>query len=511
MITDMSRIPLGHHTARVAANLESRGDREIVFFLHAQAHRLGGLNQLAQDLVVRLPRRFGSITMYENRFEECFRGSVFRAVAEECGTAPSSSRWAIEQSIKAEDFRRSILPDDEITPGSNLRKFQLEHAKDEGPASFFWDACRELAIKDLPARLNTIVGGGQSKYRGMSYFDFPPIHDFRGLLIEYRDLIVKEERQGLPVTSIGERIFDDLDFALEAGGLVVVEGPERIGKTEAAKHWHRLNMGRSRFVSLECGQSDLEFFKCLSDGIFGGYTEGLTMGDLKIRIKSALSTGDLVLIIDESQWAVGSSKQVPKRIAWLLTALVNYGIPVALIATPQFASSVQANAKRSGWRVNQFVGRVQHYDPLPEELTEEDLLAVAAYHLPDGEKDSHEFLAAYAGATRSYLQGISRLVKRARWEVKKLGRDRVEFEDLEMVAGAAVRITEAALDGRVKGAKIYKPRANAETVQASRKAPAQPLHHRCREDEGSVSGLRENRVKLTMGDAALSYSKPESL
>lgn len=477
------RVPLGHHVARRARDFDSREDRQLLQFLLAQAEQLGGVSTLAKEIVKIFRDRMGSRSMLENPDLEYFEGDLFRRISDECGFAQPNTAWAIRQCLaaaKERDLFRLILPDDMRRDNGEIEllEFQLKNAKDRGPSKYYWDECLKRASEDLEGFLRRLLIGPDFDSVEQECFEFHPIHDFKSVLSGYMDSVHLREKESMPVTTIGESIFDSLEFAFDSGGLVWIEGIERIGKTEAAKHWYRQNMHRARYVSLECGQTEGEFYRSICDGLFAGYTDTIQMAVLKTRIKDILKQGDILLIVDEAHWAMGNPKLMPKRVAWILTSLVNNGVPVALISTPQFSESVQQNSRASGWRANQLIGRVQHYERLPDEVTHDDLLAVARHHLPEGDQDSWEFLAAYAGMSQSYLQGIKRIVSQARWQTRKNKEAVIDFDLLESLAGTSLRESEEGLEAALTGTKIR-----------PRKAPAQPVQTPCRQDASGETPL----------------------
>lgn len=82
---------------------------------------------------------------------------------------------------------------------------------------------------------------------------------------------------------------------------------------------------------------------------------------------------------------------------------------------------------------------------LPERLGQDDLEAVARYHLPQGNKKSIAVLVAYAQASRKYLAGIEYATKAARYEAQIQGRRKVTFDDIKRAIATSVMPSDAAL------------------------------------------------------------------
>src|SRR5690606_33805829 len=101
---------------------------------------------------------------------------------------------------------------------------------------------------------------------------------------------------------------------------------------------------------------------------------------LRDRIEETLQAGHLLLILVEAHycWPTSNSRfACPSRVTWLMTALVNQRVPVALISTEQFLRTQKVMEARTHWTSEQFTGRIGHYEKLPNNLTTEDLAKVA--------------------------------------------------------------------------------------------------------------------------------------
>jgi hypothetical protein len=160
-----------------------------------------------------------------------------------------------------------------------------------------------------------------------------------------------------------------------------------------------------------------------------------------------LQCRDIVLVMDEGHycWRFTDSRYgVPSRINWIMTALANRGIGVALITTPQFSATQKKVERVSGWNSAQFTGRIGHLERLPQRLDKRDLLAVSQSLLPEGCPEIWRALAAYAAVNGYNLQSIDANIKRAKWFAEKDGRQIVSRADMrrvfqELSAGAESR------------------------------------------------------------------------
>jgi hypothetical protein len=90
----------------------------------------------------------------------------------------------------------------------------------------------------------------------LSKHDFQPasliyFRDIIGALFEYKAWREAKIRENFQLTAIGKKTWETLDYALASRGMVVLDGLEGRGKTEAVKAWCELHLGLARFVSLK--------------------------------------------------------------------------------------------------------------------------------------------------------------------------------------------------------------------------------------------------------------------
>lgn len=164
-----------------------------------------------------------------------------------------------------------------------------------------------------------------------------------------------------------------------------------------------------------------------------------------------------------------------------MNEFVNYGVPVAICVTPQFAEDKARIQERTGWSWEQFDGRIGHRAALETILPIDDLKAVARVHLPDVTAEAILTVAKYAEASSSYVAGIEHVAKRARHESTRAGRERVSLADI----AAAIRSRRPldGIGGTVTRAPVVTAGEAASTVKL-RIASMQPANlSRSRVDE----------------------------
>ena len=237
-------------------------------------------------------------------------------------------------------------------------------------------------------------------------------------------------------TDIGERIIDALDYTKKFNCLTVIDGPARIGKTFATRAWCESAGGLARYVQVPCSSDEISFFRAIATALGVSSSLQLKAAEIRQRIEETLASADVILVFDEAHYLWPQNWQryaMPSRVNWIMTALVNRGIGVALITTPQFAITQKKVEKLTGWNSTQFIGRIGHIERLPNRLEKRDLMAVAKSLLPEGDAAIWRVLAAYAAVNACNLQSIDANIKRAKWFAEKSGRSTVSKEDMRRV------------------------------------------------------------------------------
>jgi hypothetical protein len=211
-----------------------------------------------------------------------------------------------------------------------------------------------------------------------------------------------------------------------------MEGEARTGKSFAAHAWCEQHPGVARFVEVPPSNDDSGFFRALARGLGLGNFLKYKVCDIRERVESVLLTGDLILVLDEAQrlWPQRNLRRCfPGRIVWIM-AMANHGVPIAMVSTPQFLTTQRA-VEKSGWNSAQLTGRIKHYEPLPLDLAQADLMAVAKSVLPEADSQVLRALAIYARSSARYLAAIDSISTRARYLAMKDGRSAATTADVK--------------------------------------------------------------------------------
>lgn len=303
---------------------------------------------------------------------------------------------------------------------------------------------------------------------------------FKGLfaaLRKFKAEWIARRREAEVFTSIGQKVSDALDYALEARCMVLIDGLPRIGKTHAAKAWAELHPGSARYVQLESNNDDKTFFRVIAEALGVSVNLNSKARELRERIEAVLQTGQLLLILDNAEWLWPNNVDpdaLPNRINWLMTALVNHEVPIGLVTAPQFNKTKKLIEHRTRWTSEQFDGRIGHFEALPESLGMADLENIARAWFPAADKVSIQLLANYAQSSARYLGGMKAVADRARFIAKKQGRETVSRDDIKRALTENILPGDRALEAAAQAANLGPKRQPKETYTLSRLAESSP-------------------------------------
>ena len=455
---EFNRGLMANLVARCAALLDRPEDRELIWTLQYFSHRDGGLEKLAAELLAKYPERIGTASMlkFGNRPGRRYTAEEVRAVRAEIPIETgghfllrgeyddgdmlarmasrcygSGDEWACERPNAA------VGEDDEIERKVKSRPTSY-------PARAFFDFCGEqLRAEQLAGWLTEVCLNPELPTDcGPWYF-----HSLVACLREFVAEWIESRRRQVVVTELGAQVYDTLDFTLESRGMTLIEGPARTGKTFATKAWCEQHPGQARYVELPATNDDIGFFRAIAKALGVSINLNSKAQELRQRTEEALEGGDIALVLDEAHLAWPQRyyhHTTPMRILWLM-GLKNRCVPISLITTQQFFCSQKLIEKTTGWNSAQFIGRIGHYQKLPDSLSESDLTKVAESLLPEGDAKTIETLVSYAQSSAKYLAGIESAVCRARHLARKEGRERTQFSHVKRAIKENVIPSDSAL------------------------------------------------------------------
>lgn len=272
-------------------------------------------------------------------------------------------------------------------------------------------------------------------------------------------------------TAVSRQVEEELDFALETRSFILIEGREGIGKSEAALAWCDRHPGRAIYIRLEAGSDETTLFRTIARRIGTACSDRRKPVEMRGRIEAALQHGHLMLVLDEAHFLWPQSERAqrsaPKRVDWLRTGLVDSGVPIALISTPQFFAQQCERFRKAGWNSNQVQRRLVRTAELPETLSAEEAVAVARSYFPKAPARLLKMAAGVALLSVARLTTFSHL------------RKRVDFLAPRHPSNTRDQLLEAAI---AEFADINLPspakthRSHAAAVQAPCRGTASPFH-----------------------------------
>jgi hypothetical protein len=450
---------MGNIVAKRCESLKHEEDRDLVLFLQSISHSSGGLNGLAEEL---MRKHAGRISTRQMQSIGCRGGQIYsagevRAIRSEIQNGRDEFLLKGEKR-SCDRLWESILPESDEDGSS----------QDNHPTSYdatrFSEFCQSACKRELPELLERICLDPSFDLRSDGPWFFP---DLVSSLREFQKADAQDKSARVVVTELGKQVCATLNYALESGCLVIIDGLARTGKTFSARAWCEQRLGRVRYVQVPSANDDIGFFRAIAKSLGVSINLNSKAQQLRDRIEETIHRTRLMLCLDEAHYLWPQSNYrhaLPTRVNWIMTALVNMSVPVALITTPQFLRAQRNVEDRSSWTSEQFIGRIGHYQKLPDSLSPGDLQAVAKSLLPEGDPKSIEILRAYAQGSAKYLAGIEAVVRRARFLANQEGRSSVLLIDVKRSIKESVIPSDSALAG-----------ALADTASKRKGRPATPL------------------------------------
>lgn len=470
---------LGNLVAQRCGLLDSVEERELVWFVQHLSHQEGGLKRMAKELRTRWPERMATPTMQRLgcRPGQNYNAEQVRSVRSELVVAIDAFPLKGEKSYW-EDFGN------DWAEGAKRLRLEAQVHPSSYPASDFAEHCQQAADQYLENALKTLCLDPASPLEDGQTWYFP------ALISTLRECAAEWAKERAPrfITSIGQRVTDALDFALEERCTVLIDGLARTGKSFEARRWCEQRPGLARYVQVPSSNDEMGFFRAIAISL--GVSTRLKAQEIRLRVEETLQSGGLMLVMDEAHhlFPVRNHRAAkPWRINWLMTALANHGVPVAMVTTPQYFAAQHSVETNTGWTSEQLTGRIGHYERLYEldaegnpvaPLTLDDLRGVALSLVPHATPPMLDILAHAARVSPKYLAAIENTFRRAHYLARKRGSDSLTQADLKAALQEAVMPSERALAQAVSQAESRRPnrrgKAVAMPVQTSFSRAARP-------------------------------------
>ena len=318
-----------------AAALVSAAKREFIWSLQGLSLKDGGFARLARELLQTFPERLGTPAMHEIR---SVPGKQY----------PGRLVYEVEEELSGNGFY-SGLPDDDLPHrkpknGSELLAMCRDRALAAPPTErpyyepssmakwrrqtislekFLVELCTNPALTfSLPG-----VEPAADKFEQYLYLERNPdldesdssaanlvyFRDIVGALVEYLDRRQKQIRGDFQLTAIGRKIWETLDYAQASRNMILLDGLEGRGKSEAVKAWCELHPGQARFVGLKGVTSKTTAFREIAAALGIPYAYTRTGPEMQSRIEDVLNRSKMMLVVDEAHFAFNQTRQMTAR------------------------------------------------------------------------------------------------------------------------------------------------------------------------------------------------------
>lgn len=492
---EIERGLLASAVARRCSVLDERADRELIWWLHFMSHQPGGLKALVTALLTSHSERIGTLAMSQiSKRVSHYTADHMREIRK---GLPREVRRQFLLKGEAVNSAGGIVPVRDALSIEALLTDEGEHRISKSaqlpscyPVLDLTNLCRQAAESGMSHNCTHQTEGLEDFLRricldpGTELAACAPWYfaDLIPTLRVFMSSWIARRAAGIVVTALGRKVHETLDYTLHSRTMTLMEGDARTGKSFAARFWCEQHPGQARFIEVPTGNDDAGFFRALARGLGLGSFQQYKASEIRERVEGVLLTGDLLLCLDESHrlWPeVNLWRGFPKRINWVMS-MANQGVPICMVATPQFIERQRTSEQIAGWNSAQFLGRLGHYESLPRELALDDLMDVAKFVLPEADKPTLRALAAYARTSARYLAAIDTIAKRARYIAGREGRDTASTADVRKAMTESVVPSDSkiavALQSPSKPRQRNEPSAPANRLpKANAPAPVETL------------------------------------
>lgn len=410
---------------------------EMLWFVQFKSMQPGGLEKFAEQMIEKLPERFMSKGQLEagppkdnGRYtmDQCFQ--VWKAQLEETvSLGDSFSDWAclyLDHSTLESMRRAGAAHRKDIQ--ADVKRFNYD---------YFYGTWREHALQRLLDDLAALRHADVKRVFADKVL--------QGALFGFMDWHTQETRKQIAETRVTRKVFDELEFALESKVPVPIVGESRLGKTTSVSIWCEMRPGAARLVTVPESNRERDFYAAHADAFGLDYTPATPISRLKADVEFIYRHSGLFCVYDEAQFLIPQNytrNTPPQRLNWVRCQVIDRELGCAFFATPQtYRQTVDQFSKLTGYRMEQWLGRLAPPVLLPADLEWEDALAVARKNFADVPEDFLQLITARAQQTAAPLKSLEIAAKRARYLAHKEGRNAITLSDVE---AALVYITPTA-------------------------------------------------------------------
>jgi hypothetical protein len=300
-----------------------------------------------------------------------------------------------------------------VNPRLRIRLKQGELETSEFDMDLARDEFRDLKSKDF-------------ENAELDYF-----RDIIGALVEYKRRFEERVKAEFCATAISRQIWKQLEDALKSKTMIVLDGREGRGKTEAVRAWCNCHLGVARFLSLKGTNTKTAHFREFARALGVGHGRSYKVSEMQCNVEEVLRTSGLMQVVDEAHFFFNQAPRMktrPEMLDYIDTAFCNPPLPLALVTTPQFMKCMERAALQVEWNYRQFKRRCKRYCRLPERNTPEDIEAVARHLLPGADRATIKQVVAYEALSKRDLSAVGDVVREARLLAEEAGAKKVAFE-----------------------------------------------------------------------------------
>jgi DNA transposition AAA+ family ATPase len=515
----------GTAVAKRCALLASPVKRQLLWFIQGLSLLEGGCKTLAIELLKMFPERVGTHRMHELGMakNQRYTGQEAVAIKDEFIHGGDCADELLRRGRgDTSEFLDETWDGVPVTapvdygppvPWQNLYAKCFEAAK-----AWLSDFLTELCINPN-LQFNAPGEADGDAYR-MAYVDY--FQDIIGALFEYKCRYEEQVRAEFCHTAISRRMWKQLDDALKSRTMIVLDGLEGRGKTEAIRAWCNCHLGVARFLSLKGTNTKTAHFREFARALGVGHASSYKVYQMQANIEEVLQTSHLMLVIDEAHYLFNQGPRMqtrPEMLDYIDTALCNPPSPVALVTTPQFMICMERAARQVEWNYKQFKRRCKRYCRLPAKNTAEDIEAIARHLLPGADKATIEQVLAYEALSKRDLSAVGDIVREAKLLAEEEGAKKVTFEHVKRAIHEVLFVSDvpwAEMEKRLRDKKLEHKALRHSPSIAPEPAPEdvpEPAETRGRDISPRLapSAPRGNRMRLQEPVSALIREPDEAI
>lgn len=260
--------------------------------------------------------------------------------------------------------------------------------------------------------------------------------NWRAAIQASREKCREAAKRSLAPTSIAKQVAAALKFTAETGKLSLTTGVAKIGKSAAARAFSAASGGSAKYIITPEDTDMMSLYRAIAKVL--GVADGLTRKAVDVResVERTLATSHQMLILDEAQNLFSGARRVtkqPQRILWV-RRLIDSGVPIALVALPEFSDRIARHVDQLAWDASQIVDLVAKVEELPPGLAPEDFAILVERLAPDLSGAVKKLIASTANSQRGAQYAVD-VIEVVRHLATKAGRKAPTEQDVKDAIG----------------------------------------------------------------------------